>query len=161
MAYSAVAGQTRYLKTQCSQKVRSFNKYLLSTCLTSHCPGAEDIGINKIKICVMWRIGNEQDQKLAPGRGRRSFYFKSECFQWILPVPSFIYFCYLPLPYPCPGTRVSQSIFFHRNFNNKGILISSISCTINLAAITSTSTYSFDHFHSLIAMIKHKSTQSK
>lgn len=130
--------------------------------MTSHCPGAEDIGINKIKICVTWRTGEGKDYKLAPGRGRRGFYFKSECFQWILPVPSFIYFYYLPLHYSCPESRVSHSeYFFHRNFKYKGILISSISCTINLAAITSTSTYSFDHFHSLIAMIKHKSTQSK
>lgn len=29
--------------------------------MTSHCPGAEDIGINKIKICVMWRIGKGKD----------------------------------------------------------------------------------------------------
>lgn len=29
--------------------------------MTSHCPGAEDIGINKIKICVTWRTGEGKD----------------------------------------------------------------------------------------------------
>lgn len=42
--------------------------------MTSHCPGAEDTGINKIKICVTWRTGEELE--IGSGRGRRGFYFK-------------------------------------------------------------------------------------
>lgn len=128
--------------------------------MTSHCPGAEDTGINKIKICVTWRTG--EGLGVAPGRGRRAFISKVNAFNGFCLFQVYILLL-LASPLFLPESRVSHSeYFFHRNFKYKGILTSSISCTINLAAITRTSAYSFDHFHSLIAMIKHKAlNQSK
>ena len=65
-------------------------------------------------------------------------------------------------PIPAPRLEFLTEYFFHRNFNNKGILIKlNFMHTINLAAITSTCMYIINHLHPPIAVIKHKSTQSK